>query len=179
MHSAIALLLHGCASTSASEISASEISAVQTVRTCQVAPSQKETIVFQPAIFRCELLVSGRVYIYTYINNNTDTICVLGCCCFTLAGGFLSLKHHVHPVIHQGTSPGWSQWLVRTHGFRPTVWATCFRRQWYPKKTHRKAMLDDNALGGFVWESLGVSLMKDYQRVYPCNFKPKNQQLWH
>ena len=24
-------------------------------------PSQKETIVFQPSIFRCELLVSGRV----------------------------------------------------------------------------------------------------------------------
>ncbi len=26
-------------------------------------PSEKETIVFQPSIFRCELLVSGRVYL--------------------------------------------------------------------------------------------------------------------
>ena len=33
-----------------------------TVRTLQVAPSQKETIVFQPSIFRGELLVSGRVH---------------------------------------------------------------------------------------------------------------------
>ena len=34
-----------------------------TVRTCQVAPCQKETIVFQASIFRCELLVSGREHI--------------------------------------------------------------------------------------------------------------------
>ena len=31
-----------------------------TVRTCQVAPSQKETIIFQPSIFRCKLAVSFR-----------------------------------------------------------------------------------------------------------------------
>ncbi len=32
-----------------------------------MAGPQKETIIFQPSIYRCELLVSGRVYIYIYI----------------------------------------------------------------------------------------------------------------
>ena len=32
-------------------------------RACQEAAPQKETIVFQPSIFRCEMLVSGRVSI--------------------------------------------------------------------------------------------------------------------
>ena len=33
-----------------------------TANALKIEASQKETIVFQPSIFRCELLVLGRVY---------------------------------------------------------------------------------------------------------------------
>ena len=91
------------------------------------------------------------------------------CCCFRWC--------------HQGTSPGSSQWLARTHGFQPTLLATFFFGQKNMQKTnHRKAMVNDIGLNKKCWRNLGTFVFwKITFKWYPCNFKPKNflQELRH